>query len=55
MEKVLKRKRINYLSVVEKVTLKMEIKKQRKEIVKRKILEYVIVGEKFELIKSMRK
>ena len=55
MEAVLKRKIINHLSVVEKVTLKLKRRKQRKAIVKRKRLEYVSVGEKFELIKSMRK
>ena len=31
------------------------MRKQRKAIVKRKILEYVSVGEKLELIKSMGK
>ena len=44
MEAVVNRKRINHLSVVEKVTLKLKMRKQRKAIVKRKILEYVSVG-----------
>ena len=55
MEKVLKRRRFNHLSVVLKVTLKILMRKQRKSLVKRKRLEYVNVGEKVELIKSMRK
>ena len=46
MEAVLKRKRLNNLSVVEKVMMKLYMRKKRKAIVKRKRLEYVSVGEK---------
>ena len=55
MEAVLKRNRINLLSVVEKVTLKLKMSKQRKAIVKKNRLEYVSVGKKVESIKSTRK
>ena len=44
MEAVLKRKRLNILSEVENVTLKLKMRKQRKAIVKKKRLEYVSVG-----------
>ena len=53
--KMLKRKILNYLSVLENVTVKTEMRKQRKAIVKINRLEYVSVGEKVELIKSIRK
>ena len=55
MEKLVKRRRLNDLSVVGKVTLKIQMRKQSKALVKRKRLEYISVGEKGELIKSMRK
>ena len=55
MEAVFKRKRLNHLSLVEKVTLKLKMRKQRKAIVKMKRLEYVSLGEKVKLIKSTRK
>ena len=54
-QEVVKRRRLNYLSVVGNMTLKIYMRKHWKALVKRKILEYVSVGEKVELIKSMRK
>ena len=55
METLVMRKRINYLSVVGKVTLKIKMRKKRKTFMKTNILEYVSVGEKVEFINTMRK
>ena len=51
MGKVGKRRILNYLSVLGKVTLKIQMRKRRKALVKRKRLKYVTVGERFKFIK----
>ena len=50
-----KRKILECVKVVEKVILSIQTNNQMEKVVKRKRLKYVSVGEKVELINSMRK
>ena len=47
------RRRINYLSMVGKMTVKIKMRKKKKKKMKRKRLEYVLRTRKIELVKQI--